>query len=83
MTEGSQIRIRGREKPFCVDFAGSSGFLLNPQSSLFTVMGAGWLVCGATSGEEGRRELRDRKIPGFVKAGEVAELAAIRLGTAA
>jgi hypothetical protein len=52
-------------------------------SSILTVMGAGWLVCGATSGEEGARALRDRKIPGSVKAGEVALLAAIRLGTAA
>ena len=46
-------------------------------------MGAGWLVCGATSKEEATRALRDGKTPGFVKAGEVAELAVIRLGAAA
>jgi len=46
-------------------------------------MGAGWLVCGVASGEEGTRALRDRKIPSFVKAAAVAELAVIRLGAAA
>jgi len=75
-----EIRIRGREKPFRVGFAGSSGFLFTLHSSLFTLHSSLFTLHSSLFT---LHSSRDRKIPDFVKAGEVAELAAIRLGTAA
>jgi len=51
---------------------GAGDLIPLPPDCLFAGSWGGWPVCGATSGEEGTRALRDRKIPGFVKAGEVA-----------
>ena len=64
MTKGSQIRIRGWEKPFCVGFVGCRGFLLNPHC-----YGSG--MAGLRSDFRGRggKSVTGSEDSGFCKSG--------------